>query len=122
MRLLLALFALTLVFAACANDGSGTGPDLEIERRIGFAVIVESRADGASIGFSADRDAVSGEEFDVTESVWRVDDGPWTEPPVTCLGKGQRIELGISQVENEERPGLLKDRVVWVACLAPKDS
>jgi len=25
-------------------------------------------------------------------------------------------------VENEERPGLLKDRVVWIACLAPEDS
>ena len=122
MRLLLALFALTLVVAACAGGGSGGGPDLEIERRTGFAVIVENRADGASIGFSADRDAASGEEFDVTESVWRIDVGPWTEPPVACLGRGQRIELGIAQVENEDRPGLLKDRVVWVACLAPEDS
>jgi len=117
-RLVLALVALSLVAAACTTGGgSGTGPDIEIERRIGFAVIVENRAEGASIGFSSDR-----EEFDVTDSVWRIDDGPWIEPPVTCLGKGQRIELGIAQVENEERPGLLKDRVVWVACLAPEDS
>jgi hypothetical protein len=58
----------------------------------------------------------------VTESVWRIEDGPWIEPPVECLGKGQRIELGISQVENEQRPGLLKERVVWVACLAPEES
>ena len=122
MRSLLALFAVALVAAACAGDGTSTGPDLEIERRIGFAVIVEDRPDGASIGFSTDRDAASGEEFDVTESVWRIDDGPWTEPPVECLGKGQRVELGISQVENEERPGLLKDRVVWIACLPPEDS
>jgi len=122
MRLLLALSVFSLVAAACAGDGSSTGPDLEIERRIGFAVIVEDRSDGASIGFSTDRDSVSGEEFDVTGSVWRLDDGPWTEPPATCLGKGQRIELGIAQVENEERPGLLKDRVVWIACLAPEDS
>ncbi len=122
-RLGLALVALSLVAAACTTGGgSGTGPDIEIERRIGFAVIVENRAEGASIGFSSDRDAVAGEEFDVTDSVWRIDDGPWIEPPVTCLGKGQRIELGIAQVENEERPGLLKDRVVWVACLAPEDS
>jgi hypothetical protein len=54
--------------------------------------------------------------------VWRIEDGPWIEPPVACLGKGQRIELGISQVENEQRPGLLKERVVWVACLAPEES
>ena len=121
-RLALAVVAILLVAAGCADGGSGTGPDLEIERRIGFAVIVENRAEGASIGFSVDRDAVSGEEFDVTDSMWRIDEGPWIEPPVTCLGKGQRVELGVAQVENEERPGLLKDRVVWVACLAPEDS
>lgn len=116
------LVALAMVVVACGGGGGSTGPDLEIERRTGYAVIVEDRLDGASIGFAADRDAASGEEFDVTEAVWRIEDGPWTEPPVTCLGKGQRIELGISQVENEARPGLLKERVVWVACLAPEDS
>jgi len=116
------LAAFSLVVAACAGGGSGAGPDLELERRVGFAVIVEDRADGASVGFSSDRDSVSGEEFDVTGAMWRIDDGPWIEPPVTCLGKGQRIELGIAQVENEDRPGLLKERVVWVACLPPEDS
>lgn len=121
-QLIFTFLAFSLIAAACAGDGSGAGPDLEIERRIGFAVIVEDRANGASIGFAEDRDATSGEEFDVTESVWRIEDGPWIEPPVTCLGKGQRVELGLAKVENEDRPGLLKDRVVWVACLAPEDS
>ncbi len=108
---------------ACADDDqSSTGADLEIERRIGFAVIVEERADGASIGFSIDRDASAGQEFDVTGAVWRIDQGPWNEPPVACIAKGQRVELGIAQVENAQRPGLLKDRVVWIACLAPEDS
>jgi hypothetical protein len=122
-RLVLAtLIAFGLVAAACGGDGgSTTGPDLDVERQIGYAVIVEQRVDGLSIGFNADRDAVAGDEYDVSESIWRVEDGPWIEPPVTCLGKGQRVELGISQVENETRPGLLKDRVVWVACLAPDD-
>lgn len=118
------LIVLTVLAGALASCGGGTGstsgPDLEIERRTGYAVIVESRTDGMSIGFSSDRDAAAGDEFDVTDAIWRIDDGPWNEPPVTCLGKGKRIELGISRVENESRPGLLKDRVVWVACLAPE--
>lgn len=119
-HVLAAITALGLAFSACGGDGGSTGPDLEVERRIGYAVIVENRPDGLSIGFSTDRDAEAGEEYDVSQSIWRVEDGPWVEPPVSCLGKGQRIELGISQVENEARPGLLKDRVVWVACLAPE--
>ena len=121
-RLVFSLVVLGMLVSACAGDADSTGPDLDVERRTGFAVIVEDRPDGVSIGFAADRDAPSGVEFDVTESVWRIDDGPWIEPPVACLGKGQRIELGISQVENEQRPGLLKERVIWVACLAPEDS
>jgi hypothetical protein len=74
------------------------------------------------IGFSADRNAASGEAFDITQAVWRQQDGPWNEPPVTCVGRGQRVELGVSQVQNESQPGLLMDRVVWIACLAPPES
>ena len=120
-RLVTPLIVLAVLVAACGG-GTSASSDLEIERRTGYSVIVESRSNGASIGFASDRDAVSGEELDVTESVWRLDDGPWIEPPVTCLGKGQRVEIGVAQVENESRPGLLKERVVWVACLSPEDS
>ena len=117
-RIGLALIALALFVAACAAEAGDTS--LEIETRTGYAVIVEETADALSIGFSADRDAAAGEAFDVTQSVWRIDDGPWNEPPVTCLGRGQRVQLGIAQVENESRPGLLKERVVWLVCLAPE--
>jgi hypothetical protein len=120
-RLITPLMVLVFVVAACGG-GTASSSDLDIERRTGYSVIVESRPDGSSIGFAADRDAVSGEEFDVTEAVWRIDDGSWIEPPVTCLGKGQRVEIGVTQVESESRPGLLKERVVWVACLSPEDS
>lgn len=107
--------------AACSSDDAGpTSPDLEIERRVGFAVVVEERFDGVSIGFNTERDAASGEGFEVGEAVWRIDDGPWNEPPVTCLGRGQRIEIGVTQVQNVERPGLLQERVVWLACLSPE--
>jgi hypothetical protein len=117
------VLGLALVASACGGaDGASSGPDLDVERRIGYAVLVEDRPDGLSIGFSTDRDADAGEEYDVSQSIWRIEDGPWIEPPVSCLGKGQRVELGISQVENEARPGLLNDRVVWVACLAPEDA
>lgn len=116
-----AIVVFGIVMGACGGDSPSTGPDLDIERRVGYAAIVEDRPDGQSIGFSTDRNAAAGEEYDVSESVWRVADGPWMEPPVTCLGRGQRVELGVSQVENEARPGLLKDRVVWIACLAPED-
>jgi hypothetical protein len=116
------LAVLALVATACGGGAGSTGPDLAVDRRTGYAVIVEMRADGLSIGFSTDRDALAGEEYDVSRSLWRIEDGPWIEPPVSCLGRGQRVELGISQVENEARPGLLKDRVIWVACLAPEDA
>jgi hypothetical protein len=116
------LAVLALVATACGGGAVSTGPDLAVDRRTGYAVIVEMRADGLSIGFSTDRDALAGEEYDVSRSLWRIEDGPWIEPPVSCLGRGQRVELGISQVENEARPGLLKDRVIWVACLAPEDA
>jgi len=116
------LLAIFIVTAACGGDGGdGAGPDLEVERRIGFAVIVDDSGDGMEIGFSNDRDADSGEAFDVTDALWRIQNGPWNEPPVTCVGKGQRVELGISNVQNESRPGLLAERVVWVSCLAAAD-
>lgn len=121
-RTLTVLMVVGLITSACGGDDApATGPDLEVERQVGYAVVVEDRLDGLSIGFSTDRDAEAGQEYDVSESIWRIEDGPWIEPPVSCLGIGQRIELGISQVENEDRPGLLKDRVVWVACLPPED-
>ena len=118
------LLAIFLVTAACGGGDGGdvTGPDLEVERRTGFAVIVETSGDTIEIGFSTDRDSDSGEAFDVTDALWRIQDGPWNEPPVTCVGKGQRIELGISNVQNESRPGLLAERVIWVSCLASADS
>ena len=116
------LVAMTLVMAACGGDGGGAGGlDLEIERRTGFAVIVNDFPTGIEIGFSTDRDAESGEAFDVTDALWRIEDGPWNEPPVSCIGKGQRLELGLSSVQNEGRPGLLKERVIWLSCLAPTD-
>jgi len=88
---------------------------------MGFAVIVDQTAGGIEIGFSADRDSESGEAFDVTDALWRIEDGPWNEPPASCIGKGQRLELGISSVQNETRPGLLKERVIWLSCLPPTD-
>lgn len=112
--------AATLILGACAGGGS-EGGGLEIERRTGYAVVVDQSAGGVEIGFSADRDAASGAGFDVSTSLWRLDDGPWNEPPVTCLGRGQRVELGIAEVQNEARPGLLEERVVWIACLSPEE-
>jgi len=117
-RIVPGLVALGLAATACAADAADTS--LDIETRTGYAVIVEEAADSLSIGFNADRDAPAGEAFEVTQAVWRVGDGPWNEPPVTCLGRGQRVQLGITQVENESRPGLLKERVVWLVCLAPE--
>jgi len=116
------LVALALVVTACGGDGGGSdAPDLEIERRTGFAVIVNEAVGTIEIGFSADRDSESGEAFDVTAALWRIEDGPWNDPPATCIGKGQRIELGISNVQSEDRPGLLKEWVVWLSCLPPTD-
>ncbi len=84
-------------------------------------MIVNEYPTGTEIGFSADRDAESGEAFDVSNALWRIEDGPWNEPPVTCIGKGQRVDLGITSVQEESRPGLLKDRVLLVTCLPPTD-
>jgi hypothetical protein len=113
------ILACGATLAACGGD---TVPDasLDIETKTGYAVIVEQIADQISIGFSADRDAAAGEAYDVAQAIWRVGEGPWNEPPVSCLGRGQRIQLGITMVENESRPGLLMERVVWLVCLEPE--
>jgi hypothetical protein len=119
---LAAVAAVALILAACAGgEAGGTGPDLDIDRRIGYAVVVDQLAGSIEIGFSADRDASSGEAFDLTTSLWREGDGPWNEPPVTCIGVGRRVELGITSVQEATRPGLLSERVVWVSCLEPTD-
>ena len=123
-RLVAVVVALAAVAAAgCNQDGGdgGSGGDLAIERRAGYAVVVDSDGGGITIGFSTNRDAPGGTAFDVSEALWRIDDGPWTVPPVTCLALGQRIELGVAQVQDELRPGLLFERVVWVSCLGPPE-
>jgi len=108
--------------AACSSDGgSSSAPDLEIERKTGYAVVVDESDDTIQIGFSTDRDSPAGDAYDVTESVWRIEDGPWNLPPASCLGIGRRIELGISQVQDEAQPGLLMDRVIWLSCLSPAE-
>ena len=116
--------AIALLATACGDDAATTDPqgaDLSIERHIGFAVVVDDTGSSLMIGFNADRDAAAGESFDISQAVWRIGDGPWNEPPVTCVGKGQRVELGISQVQSETQPGLLNDRVIWISCLAPSE-
>lgn len=119
MRRLLAIgLPLTLILGACGGDTGTTS--LEIESTVGYAVIVEQIGEQIEIGLNSDRDATAGEAYDVTHAIWRVADGPWNEPPVTCIGRGQRVELGVTMVENEARPGLLKERVVWLVCLLPE--
>jgi len=112
-----AVVMLAIPVTAC---GQVTPTSLDVAAKTGYAVVVEQAGGTLSVGFSADRDAAAGTPYEVTQAIWRVDDGPWNEPPVTCLGKGQRIELGIAQVENEARPGLLIERVVWLVCLSPE--
>lgn len=120
-RTVLLAVAFALVLAACGGDseGASTGADLQIERRIGFAVVVNENAGRLQIGFAADRDATSGEAFDVTNALWRLEDGSWNQPPVSCVARGQQVEIGVTQVQDANAPGLLVDHVVWVACLAP---
>ena len=119
------LLAVALLASACGGGEQAVtdagAPDLAIERRTGYAVVVDESGGLIQIAFNPDRDAETGEGFDVTESVWRIKDGAWNQPPITCLGRGQRLELGIAQVQNESQPGLLKDYVVWVSCLAPAE-
>ncbi|MBM3695632.1 MAG: hypothetical protein FJW79_06845 [Actinobacteria bacterium] len=125
-RTMVALVLTALLAAACAGtEGNGgppvPDPDLTIERQVGYAVVVDQTGGRTLIGFNADRNATSGDSYDVTQAVWRVEAGPWNEPPVTCLAVGKRLELGISKVQNASQPGLLKSRVIWLSCLAPAD-
>jgi hypothetical protein len=122
-RLAVTLALVSVVATACNQDGGdgAVGGDLSVERRAGYAVVVDTTGGDITIGFSTDRDAPGGTAFDVSDALWRVDDGPWTVPPVTCLALGQRIEIGVAQVQDELRPGLLFERVVWVSCLGPPE-
>lgn len=118
-RLVIGLSLLVVAAASCGDEAASTA-SLDIETKTGYAVIVEETGSNISIGFSDDRDALAGEAYDVTQAIWRVGEGPWTEPPASCLGRGQRVQLGITMVENESRPGLLEERVVWLVCLPPE--
>lgn len=122
-RLIVALLVTVLLAAACGGDGEEAtpAPDLSIDRQVGYAVVVDQTGGRTLIGFSADRNATSGDSYDVSQAVWRVEAGPWNEPPATCLAVGKRLELGISKVQNASQPGLLKNRVIWLSCLAPAD-
>ncbi len=117
-----AFVVLAAAIVACSGDaGPSSTPDLRIERTIGYAVAIDESNDTIQIGLSDDRDAVGGKIYDVTQAVWRNEDGPWNLPPASCLVIGRRVELGVSQVQDEARPGLLMDRVIWLSCLAPAD-
>jgi len=118
-----ALLAVSLLAAACGDEAEEAvpAPDLAIERQVGYAVVVDQTGGRTLIGFSTDRNATSGDSYDVSQAVWRVETGPWNEPPATCLAVGKRLELGISKVQNASQPGLLKNRVIWLSCLAPAD-
>jgi len=122
-RLIVALVLSALLAAACGQEGQepAPAPDLTIDRQVGYAVVVDETGGRTLIGFSTDRNATSGDSYDVSQAVWRVEAGPWNEPPITCLSVGKRLELGISKVQNATQPGLLKNRVIWVSCLAPAD-
>lgn len=122
IRLIMTCAVVALLGAACTSDaiGGDTGSDLVIERRLGYAVVVEETVDALTIGFSADRDSTSGEAHDVSQSLWRSGpEGAWSAPPATCLGRGQRVELGIAEIQDEARPGLLFEKVLWLSCLDP---
>jgi len=121
-RFIVVLVAIAVLAIACGGGGESStpAPDLVIERQVGYAVVVDESGGRTLIGFTADRNATSGDSYDVTQAVWRSQDGPWNEPPVTCLGVGRRLELGIAKVQNQAQPGLLKSRVIWLSCLAPE--
>ena len=122
-RLIVALLLVAGLAAACGEKGQEATPtpDLSIERQVGYAVVVDETGGRTLIGFSTDRNATSGDSYDVSQAVWRVEAGPWNEPPITCLAVGKRLELGISKVQNSAQPGLLKNRVIWVSCLSPAE-
>lgn len=126
-RLIVALVATALLAGACgdaAEEETSTtapAPDLAIERVVGYAVVVDQTGGRTLIGFNADRNATSGDSYDVSQAVWREGGGQWNEPPVGCLRVGQRVELGIAKVQNASQQGLLKSRVVWLGCLSPTD-
>jgi hypothetical protein len=122
-RLIVALVLAAWLVAACGAKGQEAAPaaDLSIEREVGYAVVVDETGGRTLIGFSTDRNATSGDSYDVSQAVWRVEAGPWNEPPVTCLAVGKHLELGISKVQNSAQPGLLKNRVIWVSCLSPAE-
>jgi hypothetical protein len=126
-RLILALVATALLLAACGGGegatttaaGPDTGPDMVIERRVGYAVVVDETAGRLLIGFSPDRNATSGDSYDISQAVWRVESGLWSAPPTTCVTVGKRLELGVADVQNANQPGLLYERVIWLSCLPP---
>lgn len=122
-RLMASLLAVALLVAACAegSEEAPAAPELTVDRQIGYAVVVDHSGGRILIGFSTNRNATSGDSYDVTQAVWRVQEGAWNEPPATCLAKGQRLELGITKVQNASQPGLLKSRVIWLSCLSPAD-
>jgi hypothetical protein len=122
-RLIVALVLAAWLAAACGEKAQEPAPtpDLSIDRQVGYAVVVDETGGRTLIGFSTDRNATSGDSYDVSQAVWRVETGPWNEPPITCLAVGKRLELGISKVQNSSQPGLLKNRVIWVSCLSPAE-
>jgi hypothetical protein len=121
-RLILALAATLMLAVACGDDTEGaatTGPDLVIERRTGYAVQVDQSSGRLLIAFNADRSAVAGETYDLSDALWRTEDGLWTEPPATCITPNAGLEIGVAEVQNIGRPGFLDERVIWVGCLSP---
>jgi len=113
-----------LLAAACGGEGEEAAPvpELAVERLVGYAVVVQATGGRTLIAFNTDRNATSGDSYDVSQAVWRIEAGAWNEPPVgSCLVVGRRLELGIAKVQNEAQPGLLKSRVIWLSCLAPAD-
>ena len=106
------------------SGGDGGGGAAPISRSSAGRVSPSSstnRPTRTEIGFSADRDSESGEAFDVTDALWRIEDGPWNEPRSVASARASASNWGSPAVQNEARPGLLKERVIWVSCLPPTD-
>ncbi len=98
-RLILALALIALLAAACGDEGeeAAPAPDLSIDRQVGYAVVVDETGGRILIGFSTDRNATSGDSYDVSQAVWRIEQGPWNEPPVDLPGGGQAAGVGHQQ-------------------------